>query len=152
MEPQQEKCRIVGRGDVAQSSYDSAVINLKFDGNWSPILKVALDVVGKYRYQLSTPRRDYTIPLIVDVALVGRTKVRVYVWPCCSRPSIYLHKCKESDSSAWGIAVSMVWGLMHMCLLRVHCPGCCCTGDPPAQQPVRTKHHQLQPVLQPAPA
>lgn len=126
MEPQQEKCRIVGRGDVAQSSYDSAVINLKFDGNWSPILKVALDVVGKYRYQLSTPRRDYTIPLIVDVALVGRTKVRVYLWPCCFRPLTYWqlqgqrllsmgHCCVHGlglDSRVF-IARSLPWVLLH---------------------------------------
>ena len=45
-----------------------------------PIPQVAVDVVGEYCYTLKSANpqggRDYEVPVIVDVALVGRTKVR----------------------------------------------------------------------------
>jgi hypothetical protein len=45
-----------------------------------PIPQVAVDVVGKYCYSLKSANphqgsRDFEAPVIVDVALVGRTKV-----------------------------------------------------------------------------
>ncbi len=37
---------------------------------------VVVDVVGKYLYKITSPSGDRVVPLIVDVDLVGRTKVR----------------------------------------------------------------------------
>ena len=42
---------------------------------------VAVSVVGKYRYTLSAPREERQLPLLVDIILVGRTKI------------ITLHRC-----------------------------------------------------------
>lgn len=36
---------------------------------------VSTDQVGKYRYSLSTPNGQQWVPLILDVNLVGRTKI-----------------------------------------------------------------------------
>ena len=36
---------------------------------------VTTDVVGKYCYYLDMPLEDKRIPVIVDVALIGRTKI-----------------------------------------------------------------------------
>ena len=36
---------------------------------------VAVSVVGKYRYTLSAPREQRALPLLVDIILVGRTKI-----------------------------------------------------------------------------
>ena len=32
-------------------------------------------MVGKYRYTLSAPREERQLPLLVDIILVGRTKI-----------------------------------------------------------------------------
>ena len=34
-----------------------------------------MSVVGKYRYTLSAPREQRALPLLVDIILVGRTKI-----------------------------------------------------------------------------
>ena len=36
---------------------------------------VAVSVVGKYRYQMLAPREHDWVPLLVDIILVGRTKI-----------------------------------------------------------------------------
>ena len=36
---------------------------------------VAVSVVGKYRYQMLSPREGNRVPLLVDIILVGRTKI-----------------------------------------------------------------------------
>jgi hypothetical protein len=38
-------------------------------------VEVVVDVVGKYSYRMQSSNRSYEVPVIVDVALVGRTKV-----------------------------------------------------------------------------
>ncbi|KAL0018632.1 hypothetical protein WJX77_009530 [Trebouxia sp. C0004] len=51
------------------------VINLHFEGNWMPIQDVAVSVVGKYCYHMHSPSEHQTLPVIVDIILVGRTKI-----------------------------------------------------------------------------
>jgi len=48
---------------------------LQFEGNWSPLLEVNVSLVGKYRYMLQAPLHNIEVPVIVDIVLVGRTKV-----------------------------------------------------------------------------
>ena len=52
-----------------------AVINLHFEGNWMPIHDVPINVVGKYKYLMSSPADNTVVPVLVDVILVGRTKI-----------------------------------------------------------------------------
>ena len=52
-----------------------SVINLHFEGNWMPILDVAINVVGKYKYTMLSPADNTTVPVLVDIILVGRTKI-----------------------------------------------------------------------------
>lgn len=53
----------------------SSVIDLHFEGNWMPIRDVAVNVVGKYRYSMISPADNTFVPLVVDIILVGRTKI-----------------------------------------------------------------------------
>ena len=50
-------------------------LNLQFEGNWSPMLHVNVSLVGKYKYMLQAPLHNIEVPVIVDIVLVGRTKV-----------------------------------------------------------------------------
>eukprot|EP00955_Chlamydomonas_euryale_P056086 356310-Chlamydomonas_euryale.AAC.4 len=68
-------CSLVGDGGVLFTSYSSSTINIKFEGLWAPVTEIIVDVVGKYVYKLTSPGGDVNVPLIVDVDLVGRTKV-----------------------------------------------------------------------------
>ena len=52
-----------------------AVINLHFEGNWMPIRDVPINVVGKYKYNMTSPADNTVMPVVVDVILVGRTKI-----------------------------------------------------------------------------
>ena len=52
-----------------------SVINLHFEGNWMPINDVPVNVVGKYKYNMLSPADNVTVPVLVDVILVGRTKI-----------------------------------------------------------------------------
>ncbi len=52
-----------------------SVIDLHFEGNWMPIRDVAVNVVGKYRYSMVSPADNTFVPLVVDIILVGRTKI-----------------------------------------------------------------------------
>lgn len=52
-----------------------SVINLHFEGNWMPIHDVPINVVGKYKYSMISPADNTTVPVLVDVILVGRTKI-----------------------------------------------------------------------------
>jgi hypothetical protein len=52
-----------------------SVIDLHFEGNWMPIRDVAVNVVGKYRYSMNSPADNTFVPLVVDIILVGRTKI-----------------------------------------------------------------------------
>jgi len=57
------------------SERTGSMINLHFEGNWMPVRDVSVNVVGKYRYLMSSPADNTTVPLIVDIILVGRTKI-----------------------------------------------------------------------------
>eukprot|EP00887_Chlorella_sp_A99_P007742 scaffold20.g7742.t1 len=59
----------------AGSERTGATINLHFEGNWMPLQDVAVNVVGKYRYRMTSPADSTTVPLIIDIILVGRTKI-----------------------------------------------------------------------------
>jgi len=52
-----------------------SVIDLHFEGNWMPIRDVAVNTVGKYRYSMVSPADNTFVPLVVDIILVGRTKI-----------------------------------------------------------------------------
>lgn len=52
-----------------------SVISLLVEGNWLPITNVIVSHVGKYRYAMFSPHQSATVHVIVDVMLVGRTKV-----------------------------------------------------------------------------
>ena len=60
---------------------------------------VAVDIVGKYCYYLDAPLEERRVPVIVDVALIGRTKIiklHSALWMhvrgsrTCSRPAAHL--------------------------------------------------------------
>lgn len=68
-----------------------SVINLHFEGNWMPVRDVAINVVGKYKYRMLSPADNTTVPVIVDIILVGRTKIitlhsGIWVENCISKP------------------------------------------------------------------
>ena len=74
-----------------------SVIDLHFEGNWMPIRDVAVNVVGKYRYSMVSPADNTSVPLVVDIILVGRTKIitlhsGIWVENSIARPvSLRLH-------------------------------------------------------------
>lgn len=75
----------------------SSVVDLHFEGNWMPIRDVAVNVVGKYRYSMVSPADNTWVPVVVDIILVGRTKIitlhsGIWVENSISRPvSFRLH-------------------------------------------------------------
>ncbi|GLI64033.1 hypothetical protein VaNZ11_007171 [Volvox africanus] len=73
--PTAKQVKIVGPGGVVVTRLQAQVIVLNFEGSWMPITDVSVDVVGKYCYDLHSPTDERRAPVIVDVALVGRTKI-----------------------------------------------------------------------------
>ncbi|GIL45737.1 hypothetical protein Vafri_2896 [Volvox africanus] len=73
--PTAKQVKIVGPGSVVVTRLQAQVIVLSFEGSWMPITDVSVDVVGKYCYDLHSPTDERRAPVIVDVALVGRTKI-----------------------------------------------------------------------------
>ncbi|GIL71927.1 hypothetical protein Vretifemale_2372 [Volvox reticuliferus] len=73
--PTAKQVKIVGPGGVVVTRLQAQVIVLNFEGSWMPITDVSVDVVGKYCYDLHSPTDERRTPVIVDVALVGRTKI-----------------------------------------------------------------------------
>ncbi|GFR40085.1 hypothetical protein Agub_g633, partial [Astrephomene gubernaculifera] len=73
--PTAKEVKIVGPGGVVITRLQAQVIVLKFEGSWMPIPDVCVDVVGKYCYDLHSPHDDRRAPVVVDVVLVGRTKI-----------------------------------------------------------------------------
>lgn len=60
---------------MVQARRMHSVISLLVEGNWLPITNVIVSHVGKYRYAMFSPHQSATVHVIVDVMLVGRTKV-----------------------------------------------------------------------------
>ena len=86
---------------TGSSTIQFECLNLQFEGNWSPLLQVNVSLVGKYKvcirlslvsllvclltwfflfllffqYMLEAPLHNVEVPVIVDIVLVGRTKV-----------------------------------------------------------------------------
>lgn len=52
-----------------------AVISLLVEGNWLPISNLVVGQVGQYRYSLYSPHDNASVSIVVDIQLVGRTKV-----------------------------------------------------------------------------
>ncbi|KAL6785838.1 hypothetical protein ACKKBG_A00370 [Auxenochlorella protothecoides x Auxenochlorella symbiontica] len=84
-------------GGGAGSERVGATLHLHFEGNWMPLRDVAVNVVGKYRYRMASPADGTTVPVLVDIILVGRTKVitlhsSIWVENSIDRPlSLRLH-------------------------------------------------------------
>lgn len=84
-------------GGAAGSERVGATLHLHFEGNWMPLRDVAVNVVGKYRYRMASPADGTTVPVLVDIILVGRTKVitlhsSIWVENSIDRPlSLRLH-------------------------------------------------------------
>jgi hypothetical protein len=68
------KQRISCQG-LVQARRTQAVISLLIEGNWLPVSNLIIGQVGKYRYSLYSPFQNATVSIVVDVMLVGRTKV-----------------------------------------------------------------------------
>lgn len=65
----------MGGSANTRENREHSVISLLFEGNWLPLHDVLVNQVGKYRYQLYNPHENHQVSLIVDIILVGRTKV-----------------------------------------------------------------------------
>ncbi|KAK9867091.1 hypothetical protein WJX84_006946 [Apatococcus fuscideae] len=73
--PTQKVLSLISYGKGGASEKVGNVINLHFEGNWMPLKDVAVSVVGKYRYTMMSPAEHDRVPIIVDIILVGRTKI-----------------------------------------------------------------------------
>ena len=64
-------------------------INMQFEGNWTPVSDIIVDKVGKYAYIIGSPQDTAITPIVMDVTLDVRTKVRgsaLLLWykqSCC---------------------------------------------------------------------
>eukprot|EP00892_Ulva_mutabilis_P007162 jgi/Ulvmu1/4818/UM020_0103.1 len=65
----------MAQSDGLHTSRVQSVISLLVEGNWLPISNVIVSQVGKYRYCMYSPHQSATVHVVVDVMLVGRTKV-----------------------------------------------------------------------------
>ncbi|KAF6253188.1 hypothetical protein COO60DRAFT_1463300 [Scenedesmus sp. NREL 46B-D3] len=61
-------------GSLVSSGMANA-ISVQLAGSWLPLEDMAVDVVGKYRYEVRDPLGGPSLPLLLDVLLVGRTKM-----------------------------------------------------------------------------
>ena len=60
---------------------------MQFEGNWSTIQDVIVDKVGKYAYINGSTHDNTTTPIIMDVSLDIRTKVRHSIPSRARQPS-----------------------------------------------------------------
>ena len=51
-------------------------ISMQFEGNWTPVSDIVVDKVGKYAYIIGSPHDTAITPIVMDVTLDVRTKVR----------------------------------------------------------------------------
>jgi len=70
-----EKQHSKGKRFQSSNVIQCECLNLQFEGNWAPLLQVNVSLVGKYQYMLEAPLQNIEVPVIVDIILVGRTKV-----------------------------------------------------------------------------
>ena len=66
---------VQAEGHESTSTIQFECLHLQFEGNWSPLRNVNVSLVGKYKYRLQSPLEGAEVPVIVDIVLVGRTKV-----------------------------------------------------------------------------
>lgn len=75
MVPTRRTVRHVAPDGALLASGVAGAICLQLGGDWLPLEDVAVDVVGRYQYQLRHPLGGPVLPLVLDVLLVGRTKM-----------------------------------------------------------------------------
>jgi hypothetical protein len=66
-------------------------ICMQFEGNWTPLVDIVVDKVGKYAYVIGPPHDvGGRLPIVMDVTLDVRTKVTgqkpLHTWLACLRP------------------------------------------------------------------
>ena len=49
---------------------------MQFEGNWTPVTDIVVDKVGKYAYVIGSIHDTAATPVVMDVILDVRTKVR----------------------------------------------------------------------------
>ena len=52
---------------------------MQFEGNWTPVTDIVVDKVGKYAYVIGSPHDAAATPVVMDVVLDVRTKVRIHI-------------------------------------------------------------------------
>ena len=55
-------------------------ISMQFEGNWAAVADVIVDKVGKYAHVIGSPLDTASTPVVMDVSLDVRTKVRGASW------------------------------------------------------------------------
>ncbi|KAG1653118.1 hypothetical protein FOA52_012193, partial [Chlamydomonas sp. UWO 241] len=110
VEPLRRVIKIVGLGGLMNTSHRTGIINVKLDGSWKTVPDVVVDIVGKYVYNLENPAGELVVPLIVDVDLVGRTKV--------VRLHSALYACNRTDLRlSLRLHIPSPWMAYHISLL-----------------------------------
>eukprot|EP00951_Prasinocladus_malaysianus_P018063 scaffold143435_cov43-Prasinocladus_malaysianus.AAC.1 len=73
--------------------YRAKVINIKLQGNWMPVKRIVVSHIGKSSYRVLSPHESLEVPLVVDVTLVGRTKI------ICLHSSVRVKNCCDVSFS-----------------------------------------------------
>ena len=60
----------------SQQHVTARTICMQFEGNWSPVQDIIVDKVGKYAYTIGSHHDRSVTPVVMDVSLDIRTKVR----------------------------------------------------------------------------
>ena len=60
----------------SQQHITARTICMQFEGNWSPVPDIIVDKVGKYAYTIGSHHDSSVTPVVMDVSLDIRTKVR----------------------------------------------------------------------------
>ena len=61
----------------SQQHVMARTICMQFEGNWTPVTDIIVDNVGKYAYTIGSPHDTSVTPVVMDVSLDIRTKVRL---------------------------------------------------------------------------
>ena len=72
---------------------------MQFEGNWAAVADVIVDKVGKYAHVIGSPLDTASTPVVMDVSLDVRTKVRDASWLICDQ--YWVQCCGDVCSAAW---------------------------------------------------
>ena len=83
---------------------------MQFEGNWNTIQDVIVDKVGKYAYVNGSSHDNTSTPIIMDVSLDIRTKVRPAAY--CSKAvlrnvSLSMLCCHSAWPAPWSLCISI---------------------------------------------